>query len=184
MISSRLAKGFVSGSQADQGLVSAPGFLLAHQELNTHDGVGNHQEDNRKIEGNIAGCYGVEKLASHILKIAFIFDTYFVQLLVQTGIGSHKAISFHSLLTEYRIHIRIIHSLGMIEEGFIRKNQCKGQSNRTIRNQIYRLNLSSKINRTANQFRFRLSSKYAVQHCGAIYSSKVGTYINSGFILT
>ena len=91
-----------------------PGFLLAHQELNTHNGVGNHQEHNRQIEGNIDGCYGVEKLAAHILKIAFIFDTYFVQLLVQIGIGSHKAISFHSLLTEHRIDIGIIHSLTII----------------------------------------------------------------------
>ena len=114
MLSSRLAKGFVSSSQADQGLVSAPGFLLTHQELNTHDGVGNYQENNRKIEGNITGCYGVEKLTTHILKIAFIFNASFVQLLVQIQICSHKAISIQSLFTEHRIDIGIIHPLAII----------------------------------------------------------------------
>ena len=58
-------------------------------------------------EGNITGCYGVEKLTTYILKIAFIFNASFVQLLVQIQICSHKAVSYTHLdvykrqLTDY-----------------------------------------------------------------------------------
>ena len=49
----------------------------------------------------------------------------------------------------------------------------QGQGYRTVRDQIHRLNLSCKMNRTTIQFHLGLSGQYLVQHCGTTYRSKL-----------
>ena len=58
----------------------------------------------------------------------------------------------------------------------------QGQGYRTVRDQIHRLNLSCKMNRTTIQFHLGLSGQYLVQHCGTTYRSKLCINIDSGLL--
>ena len=65
---------------------------------------------------------------------------------------------------------------------FPEEYQCKGQGYRTVRDQIHRLNLSCKMNRTTIQFHLGMPGQYLVQHCGTAYRSKLCINIDSGLL--
>ena len=134
-------------AEAHERPVAARGLLLTHEKLHADDGVGHDEEDDGKVNGQVACRDDVKQLAAEVLQITFVFQAEWVEQRVHVRDGVHEALALRHGRGEYAVEIDVIVVLRVVFKHRVRHDERKRYRDRAVGHDAHRLHLPAERER-------------------------------------